>query len=71
MIFKARNHKEYQGVDEITILKWTGRICGVDVDMIDYIFQDRSQLLRVKNKALRLEIVLKAREQLCCWWWWC
>jgi hypothetical protein len=35
-MMKARNHREYQGVDEFTILKWTARVCGVDVDMIIY-----------------------------------
>ena len=36
IMMKARNHREYQGVDEFTILKWTARVCGVDVDMIIY-----------------------------------
>jgi len=49
-MFKARNRREYQGVDEFTILKWTARICGVD----------RDQLLRVTDTAFRQEIVLKA-----------
>jgi len=35
-MFKARNRRECHGVDEFTMLKWTARICGVDVDMIIY-----------------------------------
>lgn len=35
-MIKARNHREYQSVDEFTLLKGTAKICGVDVDMIIY-----------------------------------
>jgi hypothetical protein len=61
-MFKARNHREYQGVDEFMILKWSARIrvCGVDVDVI--IYPRIGAICYVLRTRYSQEIVLKAGE---------